>query len=110
MIIMKINELFGLGKKKQEEPVERGSKEQRTALVNRMFETLYAAKGTTTIHTFIFQTLQKLLNKDSIDPVAVEQNDIMRESMIRTIVNSDMSLSDMQSTVDKMEETLKKRD
>ena len=89
---MRLNELFGLLKKKDEEPPEMGSREERKSLAKQILDTyvkLYSKDSTFT------DKIRKLLKKDIIDVVELERNKIWRETLTRSIVNSAATLQDL---------------
>jgi len=105
---MNLRELFGLAKK-QEEPPERGTDEQRRKIFKRMVELFIRANTVTTVHSYITLSMRELLKVDKLDSIELEQNDIFRASMINSLVNSKISLDELEKMVNKMEEVIKRR-
>lgn len=87
---MKLDELFGMFKKK-EEPT-RGSSEQRQELADKILKRYvksYGQKGALT------DGIRKLLKKDMLDPIELERNKLMWDSLVRTIIQSKAPLDDL---------------
>ena len=89
---MKLNELFGLLKKK-ETPLERGTTEQRQKLANNILTRFVTDYGKP--NSISGKIRDKLLKRDMLDPIEVEKNNILRHTLIRNIVGSTTSLDDL---------------
>jgi len=89
---MHLKELFGLGKKKQ--PAERGDDAQREKLADKLLNLYVNMYGKDNVLT---DKIRKIIGKDMLDPIALEQNAIMRRSLISTIVQSNKSLDELNS-------------
>ena len=105
---MNLTELFGLKKKKEEEP-ERGTNEQRRKLFKRMVELFIRANTVSTVHSYITLTLRDLLKVDKLDPIELKRNDIWRTTMINSLIDSKISLDELEKVINKMEEVIKRR-
>ncbi len=105
---MNLVELFGLKKKKEEEP-ERGTDKQRHTLFKRMVDLFLRANTVSTVHSYITLTLRDLLKIDKLDPIELKRNDIWRATMINSLIDSKLSLDELKKVINKMEEVIKRR-
>ena len=89
---MHLKELFGFGKKEQ--PIERGDDQQRAKLADKLL-TLYVKMYNK--DNALTDKIRKVVGKNALDPISLEQNKIMRHSLIGTIVRSEKSLDELNS-------------
>ena len=88
---MKLFEIFGLAKK--QEP-ERGTVEQRNLIARKILNKYLEVYNTSDPAS---GQIRALLKKDMLDPLELQHNNIMRQSLRRTIVGSDKSLDELEA-------------
>jgi hypothetical protein len=104
---MKLDELFGFLKKK-EEP-EMGTNQERKAVATKMIDVFLQMNPENVKHSSVSATVRKFIGRDSLNPIDVAQNDIMRDSIIRTITNSETPIDQMEEMISDMEKSVQER-
>ena len=80
---MRMDELFGRGRKKIADP-NWGSLEERKKIVKEILQFGYETYSKPNVSTKIMVIIRELLKRDRVDLIDINQNDIMR----RTITDS----------------------
>ena len=84
---MRVDELFGRGRKKIADP-NWGSLEERQKIVKEILQFGYDTYSKPNVSTKIMMIIRELLKKDRVDLIAINQNSIMRRTITDTVAKN----------------------
>ena len=88
---------------------EMGTPQERDAAAKKMVEVFLRMNPENVKHSSVSATVRKFIKRDSLNPVDVAQNSVMRDSIIRTIAKSDTPIDQMKEMISDMEKSVQEK-